>query len=201
MEAGGVCLQKRRRRRRKRSETPAEMVSKGWGGPSPPPGHGERPAGRDGMCCGAGGGAGGVNHGAGSRPTGREERAEPSRAEPGVTLRMSGTEKGGIAPFLQPASTAGLRAAPVRPPGRRRPRGFAARTAATGGGRARRGALRARVPPGASPVRGRHPPPPAPGHQIPKAPAGVRAFPSPKIKRRKRKATGRAAGEPLPGPA
>lgn len=176
MEAGGVCLQKRRRRRRKRSETPAEMVSKGWGGPSPPPGHGERPAGRDGMCCGAGGGAGGVNHGAGSRPTGREERAEPSRAEPGVTLRMSGTEKGGIAPFLQPASTAGLRAAPVRPPGRRRPRGFAARTAATGGGRARRGALRARVPPGASPVRGRHPPPQPRATKSPKHPPAFEHF-------------------------
>lgn len=90
MEPGGVCLQKRRRQRRKRSETPAETVSKGWGGPSPPPGHGELPAGRDGMWFGAGGGVDGVNHGTGNRPTGREE---PSRAEPGVTLRMSGTER------------------------------------------------------------------------------------------------------------
>lgn len=40
-------------------------------------------------------------------------RAERSRAEPGVTLRMSGTERG-IAPFLRPVSSAGLRAATAR---------------------------------------------------------------------------------------
>lgn len=170
MEVGGVCLQKRRRRRRKRSETPAETVSKGWGGPSPPPGHGERPAGRDGVCCGAGGGAGGVNHGAGSRPTGREE---PSPAEPSPASRCGcPAPRRGTAPFLQPASTAGLRAAPARP------RGLAARAAAAGGGWARRGALRAQVPPAAAPERDGTPP--APGHQTPKAPAGVRTFPSPK---------------------
>lgn len=107
MEAGGVCLQKRRRRR-KRDETPAETVSKGWGGPSPPPGHGERPAGRDVMCCGAGGGAGGVNHGAGSRPAGREE---PSSAEPSpASCYGCPAPRGGIAPFLVPASPMGLRA-------------------------------------------------------------------------------------------
>lgn len=40
-------------------------------------------------------------------------RAERSRAEPGVTLRMSGTERG-IALFLCPVSSAGLRAATAR---------------------------------------------------------------------------------------
>lgn len=76
------------------------------------------------MCRGAGGGAAGVNHGAGSRPTGREGkgRAEPGRAEPGVTLRMSGNQKG-IAPFLRHRAAAGLRAAPARP-GARWPRGL-----------------------------------------------------------------------------
>lgn len=165
MEAGGVCLQKRRRRRRKRSETPAETVSKGWGGPSPPPGHGERPAGRDGMCCGAGGGAGGVNHGAGSRPTGREE---PSPAEPSPASRCGcPAPRRRIAPFLQPASTAGLRAAPARSPG-------------LGGrrGPGTSGAVRAQVPPAASPERDKTPQPLA--IKAPKHPPAFEQFPSPK---------------------
>lgn len=153
MEAGGVCLQKwRRQRRRKRSETPAETVSKGWGGPSPPPGHGERPPGRDGMCCGAGGGAGGVNHGAGSRPTGREE---PSRAEPSPASRCGcPAPREGIALFLQLACTAVLGATL----GARW--GPAVRGAATGGVWARQGALRAQALPAAS--LGWDPPSPGP---------------------------------------
>lgn len=82
MEAGGVCLQKWRRRRRKRSETPAETVSKGWGGPSPPPGHGERPPGRDGMGCAAGraeGPAVSITAPGAGRREGKSP-AEPSRA-------------------------------------------------------------------------------------------------------------------------
>lgn len=49
-------------------------------------------------------------------------RAEPGRAEPGVTLRMSGNQKG-IAPFLRHRAAAGLRAAPARR-GARWPRGL-----------------------------------------------------------------------------
>lgn len=95
MEAGGVCLQKWRRRRRKRSETPAETVSKGWGGPSPPPGHGERPPGRDGMGWDAlrGGRRGRRCQSRRREPADGKGRAQPSRAEPGVMLRMSGTER------------------------------------------------------------------------------------------------------------
>lgn len=117
MGAGGVCLQERRRR--KRSETPAETVSKGWGGPSPPPGHGARPPGRDGMCCGAGGGAGGVNQGPGSQRTGREE---PSPAEPSPASRCGcPAPRAGIALFLQPATTGGTAGYPGPAAGTRSP--------------------------------------------------------------------------------
>lgn len=88
-------------------------------------------------------------------PADGKGRAEPGRAEPGVTLRMSGNEKG-IAPFLRHGAAAGLRAAPARP-GARWPRGSA-----------RRGALRERVPPAAPAVRAGSPGNPSPGPPEPR---------------------------------